>query len=310
MKPKITVIGSANIDYTMQVPQLPSVGATVGGGQFSLVFGGKGANQAVAAARAGAEVSFIAALGDDLTAQSYRQSLEGHGIDCSRVALEPDVASGSALIMFDRQGDNYISIAPGANACVTPERVETAESLIQASDWIILQQEIPFAANQKVLELAVKYQRPVLLNYAPANELGLQLDAAVHGLVVNEIEAAELFGKSFDPSDVAAAAAVADALLQRGKHRFVAVTLGANGVTLADVRGCHHLPVFEVAAVDATAAGDTFCGALALALGEGLALLEAARFASAASALAVTRAGAQTSIPARVEIDAFLSKQH
>jgi ribokinase len=306
MSPKITVIGSANIDYIMQMPHLPKLGETVNDAKFFQAYGGKGANQAVAAARAGAVVSFVAALGNDLTAQSYKQSLEGHGIDCSRVSLESKFPSGSALVMFDSQGDNYISVASGSNACVSPERVQDAESLIMASDWIILQQEIPQVTNQAVLAIAAKHQRPVLLNYAPANDLSLQLDAAVHGLVVNEIEAAELLGESFQPDDSSAATVVARQLQERGNHRFVAVTLGANGLALADAETCTHIPVFQVDAVDATAAGDTFCGALALALGEGKPLLDAARFASAASALAVTKVGAQTSIPSRCEIDSFL----
>jgi ribokinase len=307
MSPKITVIGSANIDYIMQMPHLPKLGETVSDAKFFQAYGGKGANQAVAAARAGAVVSFVAALGNDLTAQSYKQSLEGHGIDCSRVTLESELPSGSALVMFDSQGDNYISVASGSNACVSPERIYAAESLIMASDWIILQQEIPQVANRAVLALAAKYQRPVLLNYAPANDLSLQLDAAVHGLVVNETEAAELLGRAFDPEDTNLVLELAEELRLRGNHRFVAVTLGAHGVALADAEMRKHIPVFQVDAVDATAAGDTFCGVLALALGEGKSLLDAAHFASAASALAVTKVGAQTSIPTRCEIDSFLN---
>lgn len=304
--PRITVIGSANIDYTMQMPRLPQVGETVTHGNFRQIFGGKGANQAVAAARAGGSVSFVAALGNDLIAQDYKRSLQTHGIDCSHISLEADMPTGSALIMFDQQGDNYISIAPGANGCITPERVHAVEALIRSSDWIILQQEIPLAANQAVLTLAAQHQCPVLLNYAPANDLSLGLDAAVHGLVVNEVEAAELLDRPFDPNELTATEAVAQDLLQQGQHRFVAVTLGANGVTLADANSCTHLPAYKVKAVDTTAAGDTFCGALALALGEGKSLLDAAQFASVASALAVTKIGAQTSIPTREEIIAFI----
>lgn len=309
MSPRISVIGSANIDYIMQMSHLPQLGETVSDAKFLQAYGGKGANQAVAAARAGASVCFVGALGNDSTALAYKQSLERDGIDCSRLTLETDCLSGSALVMFDHKGDNYISVAPGANVAVSPQRIQAEESLIQASDWIILQQEIPQLTNQAVLSIAAKYQRPVLFNYAPANDRILDLDASVHGLVVNEIEAGALLDLPFDSNDSSAVAEVACQLRERGNHRFVVVTLGAHGLTVADADSCTHIPCFQVEAVDATAAGDTFCGVLALALGEGRALLEAARFASAASALAVTKVGAQTSIPTRREIDAFLKTE-
>ncbi|MEM8866948.1 MAG: ribokinase [Verrucomicrobiota bacterium] len=306
MKPTITVIGSANIDYVTQMPELPKVGETVSDGKFFQAFGGKGANQAVAAARAGAAVHFVGALGDDLTAQSYKASLEADQMDCSHLSLETDVPSGSALIMFDAKGDNYISVAPGANLRLTAERVLAAEDFIVASDWIILQMEIPVAANRAVLELATKYNRPVLLNYAPANDLILELSPAIHGLVVNEHEAAELLEQSFDPADETAVRKVGLQLREQGRHQFVAITLGEKGVHLCDASGSQHLPVFPVQPVDTTAAGDTFCGALSVALAEGRSLIEAARYASAASALSVTQAGAQPSIPTREATETFL----
>lgn len=308
MHPKITIIGSANIDYIMQIPHLPKVGETVTDGKFFQAYGGKGANQAVAAARAGGATTFIAALGNDPAAKDYQRSLEADGIDCTRVSLESDAPTGSALVMFDHRGDNYLTVAPGSNYSVTAERVNEAESIIAASDWIILQQEIPFAANQAVLKLAARHQRPVLLNYAPANDLRLRPDDAVHGLVVNEIEAATLLERAFDSANPPAVAAIAKELLERGQHRFVAVTLGGNGVTLAETSGATHLPAFPITPADATAAGDTFCGALTVALAEGKSLIESARFASAASALTVTRTGAQASIPSRPEIDTFLAE--
>ncbi|MDQ8206108.1 ribokinase [Coraliomargarita sp. SDUM461003] len=309
MSPKITVIGSANIDYIMQMEHLPSPGETVTDGTFAQAFGGKGANQALAAAQAGAKVSFVGALGHDQTALDYKQSLEAHGIDCSQLSLEDEWPSGSAFVMIDRQGNNCISVAAGANAALSPERVHAVEALMLQSDWIILQQEIPQVSNQAVLAFAREHGLPVLLNYAPAHDLSLHLDAAVHGLVVNEIEAADLLDQSFEPGDREAVLKLAEALRRRGGHRFVAITLGAHGVVLSDAADCTYLPAFEVDAVDATAAGDTFCGALALALGEGQSLPNAGRFASAASALAVTQLGAQSSIPTRQAIDAFLLSQ-
>ena len=307
MKPVITIIGSANIDYIMQVTHLPAKGETVTNATFSQAFGGKGANQAVAAARAGAQVTFVGALGCDASAQVYVQALEEDGLDTTHLTLEKDTPGGSALILFDAQGDNYISVAPGANYCVTPERVDAVEDLIASSDWLVLQLEIPLESNQRILELAKKHQTPVLLNYAPANDLRLKPDAAVHGLVVNEIEAAALAGMDVDRVDIDSAGELASSLLSSGGHRFVVITLGKAGAVFVDSDGVQSNKAFEMTAVDTTAAGDTFCGALALSLGEGHDLSTAVRFATGASALSVTKVGAQSSIPSRTEIDTFLT---
>lgn len=306
MTSKITVIGSINIDYVMQMPRLPKVGETVTDGQFLQTFGGKGANQAVAAARAGGDVNFIAALGNDPVAIQYKKALQADGLDCELLSLEPDVASGNAFIMFDSRGDNYISVAPGSNVRITPDRIEAAFKRIQRSDWIILQQEISSEANQAILKLAAKYSIPVILNYAPANDLSLVPDTSVYGLIVNEVEAQALMVRRFDNSDSAATADAAIQLREKGEHEFVAITLGVRGVTLADKSGTAYLPAFTVKSVDTTAAGDTFCGVLTVGLAEGKSLCDAARFASAASALSVTKIGAQPSIPHRAEIETFL----
>lgn len=305
MKPRITIVGSANIDYIMQVTRLPAVGETVTDGRFFQTFGGKGANQAVAAARAGGQVAFVGALGADLLASAYLENLKTDGIDTSHLRLEPDLPGGSALVMFDDRGDNYLTVAPGANCRVTPDRVRSVEALLAGSDWIVLQQEIPVESNRAVLEIAARFQRPVLLNYAPANDLALRPDAAVWGLIVNELEAAALAGCSRPPEDPESAGVMACQLRDTGGHRFVIITLGKQGAILADGSGTDTIPPFPVRAVDTTAAGDTFCGALAVALGEGKSLPDAARFASAASALSVTKVGAQSSIPLRAEIEAL-----
>jgi ribokinase len=306
MKSKIVMIGSANVDYIMQVPKLPALGETVTGGTFFQTFGGKGANQAVAAARAGGDVTMVAALGGDATARTYFESLKHNGIHMEHVTMETDVPGGSALVMFDERGENYLTVAPGANLCVTPERVRAAEALIASSDWIILQQEIPLESNQLALELAAKHGTPVLLNYAPATDLRLKLDGAVHGLVVNEIEAAAVAGLPTASVDQKTAHEVAKDLRHKGGHRFVIVTLGKDGSVFAEKTETHHIPSFGLPAVDTTAAGDTFCGTLTVALGEGQNLRDAVRFASAAASLAVTKIGAQSSIPIRSEMEALL----
>jgi len=308
MPAKITVIGSANLDFIMRVPRLPAVGETIMGGEFSQAFGGKGANQAVAAARAGGEVSFVAALGSDATAQSYLAQLEHEGIDTTHITLEPDAAGGAALIMFDHRGENYLTVAPGANQRVTPPRIDEASDAMRASDWIVLQQEIPVAANQAALELAAAHGIPVMLNYAPANDLTLRPHAAVHALIVNETEAGLLAEVPVKVADHDACQQLAARLREDGGHRFVVITLGKAGAVFADDSGVHQTPSLTAEAVDTTAAGDTFCGCLAVALGEGQALGDAVRFASAAAAVTVTRVGAQPSIPTRAEIEARLKQ--
>ncbi len=308
MKPSITILGSANVDYIMQVPHLPAKGETVMDASFFQAFGGKGANQAVAATRAGGQVTFVGALGNDATAEVYLQALKDDGLDTRHVTLEPDTPGGSALIMFDGQGDNYLSVAPGANRCLTPERVDAVEELIASSGYIVLQMEIPLETNARILELSAKHGTPVILNYAPANNLGLKPSAAIHGLVVNELEAAALAGVDADRVDADSAGELAVSLLQSGGHCFVVITLGKDGSVFADAKGVQSGRAFVVDAVDTTAAGDTFCGALAVSLGEGNLLSDAVRFAAAASALSVTKVGAQSSIPRREDIESFLKK--
>ncbi|NBD38890.1 MAG: ribokinase [Verrucomicrobia bacterium] len=307
MKTKITVIGSANIDFIMRAPHLPALGETVTDCSFLQTFGGKGANQAVAAARAGGAVTFVGALGNDPYEPIMRRNFLDDGIDVEHLAKCDDLSSGTALVMFDGEGNNYLTVAPGSNYRVTPDSVRAAEEAIAATDWIILQQEIPLEANQAALELAAKYDRPVLFNFAPAHELRLKPGPAIHGLVVNEIEAAAVAGLDTSPRDVPEAATAARKLLDRGGHRFVIVTLGSKGsVALTRSGESFHVPAAPCKAVDSTAAGDTFCGALAVALAENKPLEEAARFAAAAAALAVAKAGAQPSIPRRPRIESAL----
>lgn len=306
MKP-ITIIGSANVDMIMQVEKLPAPGETVTGGVFTQVFGGKGANQAVAAARAARATPcvFLACVGRDLFAKPMLENFRKDGLDISHVLFDDTAPTGTALISIDAKAENCIAVAPGANFRLLGEHIGREHELIASSAMIVLQMEIPLETTQRVLEIAGEYGTPVMLNYAPMVSRELKLDRRVHVLVVNETEAGQLTGK--EVGSLASAKAVAMELLRSG-HRIVVITLGGQGAVVADAAGARHIPSFPAKAVDTTAAGDTFCGALAVALVEGKPLEEAARFASAAAAIAVSRLGAQPSIPTRAEIDTLAGK--
>ncbi len=305
-RPRILVIGSSNIDFITKVPHLPAIGETVTDGTFMQTFGGKGANQAVAAARAagaGSEVTFVTCLGNDALAATMKANFAADGIDISRILDDSAHPSGSALIIIDQAGQNYLAVAPGSNDTLTPADIDALESTIAAAEVIVLQMEIPAAVNQRVLELAERHGRRVVFNYAPTRGLPLAVSKAMSVLVVNENEAAELLGRpSVSPEDVAAAAGD----LRKLGPAIVVVTLGSKGLVAVDASGVTTVSGQRVKAVDTTAAGDTFCGALAVALAQGEALREALQFANAAAALATTRMGAQPSIPTRAAIMAQL----
>ncbi len=287
----------------MGLERLPRVGETVTDGTFTQTYGGKGANQAVAAARAGGRVSFLTCVGDDAFGRAMLENFRGDGIDVGPARTVPGVPTGSALVMFDRRGDNYLAVAPGANYALTPQHVDENAALIGSSAMLVLQMEIPVPATRRALEIASARGVPVLFNFAPARTGELPVSDRMTGLVVNEAEAESLCGLPVRSPEEALAAA--EALLGRGP-KFVVLTLGAQGAYVASQDVRRHVPAFPVTPVDATAAGDVFCGALAVALVEGMPLGEAARFAGAAAALSVMQAGAQPSIPRRAEIDRFL----
>ncbi len=303
---RIVVIGSSNVDFIMKAPRLPAVGETVTDCLFMQTFGGKGANQAVAAARAGGAVTFITGLGEDGFGPILRENFAREGMDVSRILTAPDLACGSALVMFDGRGENYLTVAPGANYALTAAYMDSCADVIQSAACVVMQQEIPIAALARALEIAAESNTPVFFNYAPVRGKELPVTARMQTLIVNEIEASELTGLPVTNPDEAALAA--RALREMGPLRVV-LTLGAEGALLSGPEGELQTPAFAVAPVDTTAAGDVFCGAFAVALTEGKSSAAAARFASAASALSVTRMGAQPSIPTRSEIDAFLTER-
>jgi ribokinase len=302
---RVVVVGSSNIDLVMKMARLPKVGETVTDATFLQAFGGKGANQAVGAARAGGEVVFVSCVGDDAYGAQVRGSLDADGIDTRFVFTEAGVASGTALILVGAAGENYISVAPGANYCLTPAHVDRAREALARAAVIVTQCEIPPETLDHVISLGAELGKPVLLNLAPARELGEASIAKLACLAVNETEAEFLTGRKVATDrDVEASA---DALLAMGP-RAVVLTLGARGAYVAGdgVRGL--VPGFAVEAVDTTAAGDVHCGALAVALVEGRPLLEAVRFANAAAAISATKLGAQPSAPFRKDIEALLPR--
>ncbi len=301
---RVVVVGSSNVDLIMKMARLPKPGETVTDAVFTQTFGGKGANQAVAAARAGAAVAFVGCVGDDAYGAQVVANLERDGLDTRFVFVEPEVATGTALILIGAQGQNYIAVAPGANGRLTPAHVDRAREVIAEAGCLVTQCEIPSETVAHVVELGASLGKPVILNLAPAREVADATLARLSGLALNETEAEFLIGRPVrTEAEVESAAA---ALLAKGP-RTVLLTLGDRGAYLAgeDVRAM--VPPFAVDAVDTTAAGDVHCGAFALARVEGRPLVEAVRFANAAAALSVTRLGAQPSAPARAEIEALLA---
>ncbi|RJL22967.1 ribokinase [Bailinhaonella thermotolerans] len=293
----IAVFGSANMDLVAYVPAAPRSGETVTGREFRTIPGGKGANQAVAAARAGASVVFLGAVGDDEFGPRLRETLDHAGVDVRRLRTVPG-ASGVAHIVVDDNGGNRIIVIPGANGSVTG--LDDADvAALRGCDALLLQLELPMEAVLAGARAGRAAGVPVVLTPAPARELPADLLADVDLLIPNEHEAAAITGAGEPRAALAA-------LLERVPE--VALTMGERGV-LYGSRGAEplHVPAVPVRAVDTTAAGDTFAGALAVARAEGRAPAEALRFATAAAALSVQRHGASTSMPSRAEIDAALS---
>lgn len=297
-KRPIVVLGSVNADLVLRCERLPRPGETVHGQDFQTVPGGKGANQAVAAARLGGRVEFIGCIGDDAFGSAARVTLERAGVGTAHLRARAGVPTGVAMILVERSGQNSIALAAGANACLDIAQVDEAAATIARASLLVCQLETPLASVQHAIGVARRHGVPVLLNPAPAQPLAQALLAEVDILVPNESEAAGLLvGEgSLDP-------AVAAAALQKRGPGTVIVTLGGDGICIADLRGTRSRPAPAVQAVDTTGAGDTFIGAFAVALQEGLDTDGAAAFAQRAAALSVTRAGAMASMPTRAELE-------
>jgi len=296
------VVGSSNMDLVVKSPRIPVPGETILGGEFLMVPGGKGANQAVAAAKLGAKVFFVARLGNDLFGRKSLDNFRLEGLDTTYVALTSDAPSGVALITVDHGGNNAIVVAPGANARLSPDDVRRAEAQIRSAGAVLAQLEVPMATVQCLAEIAHDAGVPFLLNPAPAQWLSPSLLKVVSVLTPNESEARILTG--VDVVDAASARKAAEMLLG-AEVRAVIVTLGAKGFLLAEGNTTELVPAITVKAVDTTAAGDAFAGSLAVGLAQGRSLREAALFANRVAAFSVTRLGAQTSMPTRKELEEF-----
>ncbi|WP_419871362.1 ribokinase [Candidatus Pristimantibacillus sp. PTI5] len=301
-KPKITIIGSMNIDMVTETEIMPNQGETIFGSVFSSFTGGKGANQAVACARLGAQVTMIGCVGEDHFAKQLMEDLEKEGIDTTYVKTVPHISTGIATITIC-DNDNRIIVIPGANHSLHPNDILDLKEVIANSDMVLLQQEIPFATVETAIRLANELDIPVMLNPAPAIKLPKELLEQVHMITPNEFELAILLGVDDKQEQTY------EQLLELYPHRIV-MTGGSKGAFYKTAGSeIVHEQGKKVEAVDTTGAGDTFNGALAVKLSEGASLDEAVKFAVAASALSVTKLGAQSGMPLRPDVERFMETQ-
>jgi ribokinase len=298
----IVVVGSLNMDLVVRAPRMPLPGETLPGRDFQMIPGGKGANQAAAAARLGAQVAMVGRVGGDAFGPPLIENLRRQGVDTSHVRIDDEAATGTAMIIVDDSGQNSIVVASGANGRVNEEDVDRLEATLSQARVLLLQFEVPLETVEYAIQMAARHGVTVILNPAPARLAPAELIAKVDHLVPNEFEASTLTG--LEVKDVPSAERAARRLLGYGVP-VVIITLGERGALLAGEQGMAHVPARSVQAVDTTAAGDAFIGGLAVALVNRFLLGEAVRYASCAGALAVTKFGAQTSLPSADQVQAL-----
>lgn len=303
---KIVVVGSINTDMIVKVPRIPKTGETILGGKFSTAAGGKGANQAVAAARAGGDVTFIARVGNDMFGKQALEDFESNNINAKYIKTDNAEPSGVALIFVDEKGENSIAVASGANARLSHRDVTEAEEVIKSADILLMQLETPMESVKRAAKIAKEAGVKVILNPAPACPLDNTLLSTLYVITPNESEAELLTDISV--TDFPSAEKAAFILLDRGVEVAI-ITMGIKGALIKTRELTKIVPGFKVNAVDSTAAGDVFNGSLVVAMAEGKTLEETVQFANAAAALSVTKLGAQPSAPKRVEIERMLLKQ-
>lgn len=293
-------MGSCNTDMVINMERLPLPGETLLGGKFFMNAGGKGANQAVAAARLGGKVDFVAKVGNDPFGIRSIDQYKAEGIGTKHVVVDKEHPSGVALILVDAHGENSIAVASGANAHLLPEDIDRAKGGIEDCDILLMQLETPMATIEHAAQMARKSGCKVILNPAPAHSLPESLLTNLYMLIANETEAEYISGTRI--SDMDSVARAADIICHRGVENVV-ITLGSKGAFIKERDTYHQVPALKVKAVDATAAGDTFCGAVCVALAEGRSITDAVTFANRAAAVTVTRMGAQSSLPYRREVE-------
>ena len=296
---KVTVVGSFMYDLVATAPRRPKTGETLIGDSFGMFLGGKGANQAIAASRAGAIVSMVGRLGNDLFGDQFLEKFSEEGINTDFVIQDTENGTGVGMPLIDASGDNSIVIIPQANMALSFENIDQAESSIADSDVLVLQCEVPMEANQRAAEIANKTDTLVILNPAPACEIPDALLSLVDIITPNESETEILTGMPTETDNQAIEAA--HLLLSKGIETVI-LTLGSRGSFLLPKKMEKLIPAFSVEVVDTTAAGDAFCGALAASLAHGINIEKSVKIANAAGALAVTKLGAEPSLPSREEI--------
>ncbi|MBC7328556.1 ribokinase [bacterium] len=306
MKDRILVVGPSNTDMIIKLERLPTPGETIIGGEFATAGGGKGANQAVQCARLGAPVILLARIGKDPFGDRSVEQFQMEGIDTSFIIRDAEHHSGIALIFVDKKGENMIAVAPGSNSFLSKADVEMAREAFKISSTLLLQLEIPLEPVEASVFLAKEEGTRVILNPAPAQPLPQSVLENVDILVPNETEAKILSG--FPPDEDISPLELAKMLRAKGVKRVI-ITLGSKGSLYVDENEQFEVPAFKVESVDTTAAGDSFCGALAVAISEGKGIREAIRFASACAAISTTRLGAQPSLPRREEVEEFLRQR-
>lgn len=299
---KITVIGSLNIDLVVNTPRVPVLGETILGSGFFTAPGGKGANQAVAAARLGGHVSMVGCVGNDIFGKNLLRNLTDNNVDIENVKVIENAPTGVAMITI-KDGDNFIIVDPGANSALTPAMVNELEAQIKESFIVVIQLEIPFETVETAIKLAHKYGTKVLLNPAPARALSDELLKNIDIITPNEKECELITGLPIETIDAAKTAT--RFLMQKGIPQVI-ITMGSGGVVYNSENKICHKPTHKVTVVDTTAAGDSFTGAIAVALSEGNSIDEAVDFANIVGALTVTKSGAQRSLPISVDVDEFV----